>query len=188
MDASNTLNTLDLGIIALIGFSAIFGVMRGFVRESMSLVTWVTAAFIATFYCTKVAAYLTFISMMGLRYLIAFLLLVMVTLIIGGIVSFWISRLITLTGFSITDRVVGTMFGVLRGILVVAIAVLVAGSSTLVQQPLWKTSQLIPHFQPLAAWIKTSLPDDLLKKFSQPSSPAQATPQSLPQGLGLGSH
>lgn len=163
--AATTLNNVDLGIIALISISAIFGIMRGFVREAMSLVTWVTASFIATFYCTKVAAHLTFISMVGLRYLIAFLFLVMVTLIIGGIVSFWIARLITLTGFSITDRIVGILFGVVRGGLIVAIAVLVAGGSSLVQNPLWQTSMLVPHFQPVATWIKSSLPEDLLKKF-----------------------
>jgi membrane protein required for colicin V production len=166
----DSLNTLDLGIIALVSISAIFGVMRGFVKEAMSLVTWITAIFIATMYCTTVANHLTVISLLSLRYLIAFLLLVLATLMVGGLISHWVSRLITLTGFSVTDRIVGTLFGTVRGVLVVAIALLVTENAIFAQQnTLFKHSILIPHFKPVANWIKKSLPEDLLHKLLGPN-------------------
>ncbi len=166
----DSLNSLDLGIIALVGISAIFGVMRGFVKEAMSLVTWITAIFIATVYCTTVANHLTVISLLSLRYLIAFLLLVLATLMVGGLISHWVSRLITLTGFSITDRIVGTLFGTVRGVLVVAIALLITENAIFAQQnTLFKHSVLIPQFKPVANWIKQSLPEDLLHKLLGPN-------------------
>jgi membrane protein required for colicin V production len=173
----DSLNTLDLGIIGLIAVSAIFGVMRGFVKESMSLVTWITASFVATMYCTTVANHLTIISLLSLRYLIAFLLLVLVTLMIGGLISHWVSRLITLTGFSVTDRIVGTLFGMARGVLIVAIALLVTENAIFAQQnPLFKKSLLIPQFKPMAVWIKKSLPDDLMHKLFGPNLDSSTQP------------
>ncbi|MEY3182291.1 MAG: hypothetical protein RLZ35_276 [Pseudomonadota bacterium] len=166
----DNLNALDLGILGLVGISSIFGVMRGFVKESMSLVTWIAAVLIATVYATTLANYLTVISLVSLRYLIAFLLLVLVTLVIGGLISHCISRVINATGFSVTDRIVGTLFGALRGVLIVAIALLITENAIFAQQNvLFKKSVLIPTFQPVANWIKKSLPEDLLNKLLGPN-------------------
>lgn len=163
MDA---LNTLDLGMIAVVGVSAIFGVMRGFVRESLSLVTWVVALFVATVYASDLANYLTVVSLLSLRYLIAFLLLVLLVLILGGLLSHFISRLIMVTGFSVTDRIVGTLFGLVRGALILAIALLVVENAHFAKQnPLFQQSVLLPQVQPLTDWIKQHVPADLMQKL-----------------------
>lgn len=184
MDGIHNLNPIDLGIIAVISISAIFGIMRGFVKEALSLVTWITALFVATFYCTTIADHMTIITMVGLRYLIAFLLLILVVLIVGGLISHWITRLITLTGFSITDRFVGTLFGIARGALVVAITVMVVGSSNLTNMPLWTGSTLIPTFLPMANWIKSSVPEDLIHKITM-DHPLSADTNKRAQAQGI---
>lgn len=178
----NNINLVDLSIIFVVSLSAIFGILRGFVREAISLVTWITALFVATFYCTTVADHLTVISMAGLRYLIAFLLLVLVVLIIGGLINHWISQIISLTGFSVTDRITGAIFGIARGVLIVAIVIMIVGRSSLVQQPLWIHSSLIPQLQPIADWIRNSIPEDLINKITLDQKPTQkpATPPSAP--------
>jgi len=157
-------NWLDYGILALIAVSVIMGIVRGFVREAMSLVTWVVAITVGVLYCQPVAALFTSISMEGVRLLLAFILLALSTLIVGGIISYFLARLIQFTGFSITDRLIGVLFGLARGAVVISLLVMLAEPTPFKNDVLWKESKLVPRFQPMAAWMKDKLPSDLLKK------------------------
>jgi membrane protein required for colicin V production len=162
----HTMNWLDFGIIVLIGMSVLMGIIRGFVREAMSLVTWVTAIVIGFTYCEWVANnWLASITMIFLRYLVAFILLALFTLIMGGILSYVISKLINFTGFGVTDRIIGTVFGFARGAAIVAIVILFAGSSPIAKDKIWVESQLVPRLQPLSIWMKERVPEDLMKKL-----------------------
>lgn len=158
-------NWLDYGILALIVVSVIMGIVRGFVREAMSLVTWVVAIVVGVLYCQPVAALFTSISMEGVRLLLAFILLALSTLIVGGIISYFLARLITFTGFSITDRLIGILFGLARGAVVISFLVMLAEPTPFKNDPLWRESTLVPRFQPMAAWMKDKFPTDLFKKF-----------------------
>lgn len=158
------MNWVDAGIVSIIGISVIMGVIRGFVRESLSLVTWVSAIALGVLYFERVSNLFTSISMMGLRYILAFVSIVLTVLIIGGILSHLISRLIKFTGFGATDRIIGTLFGLARGALVVAAAIMLASPTPLSKDTLWTESTLIPRFEPLAFWMKEKIPADMLKK------------------------
>lgn len=161
-------NWLDYGILILIGVSVLMGIVRGFVREAMSLVTWVIALSVGILYCQPVAALFTSISMEGVRLLLAFILLALTTLIIGGIISYFLARLIHFTGFSITDRIIGILFGLARGMVVISLLVMLGEATPFKNDALWKESKLVPRFQPMSLWMKDKLPDDIfgfLKKF-----------------------
>ncbi len=158
-------NWLDYGILALIVVSVIMGIVRGFVREAMSLVTWVVAIVVGVLYCQPVAALFTSISMEGVRLLLAFILLALSTLIVGGIISYFLARLISFTGFSITDRLIGILFGLARGAVVISFLVMLAEPTPFKNDPLWQGSKLVPRFQPMASWMKEKFPTDLFKKF-----------------------
>lgn len=158
-------NWLDYGILALIAVSVLMGIVRGFVREAMSLVTWLLALSVGVLYCQPVAALFTSISMEGVRLLLAFILLALTTLIIGGIVSYFLARLIHFTGFSITDRIIGILFGLARGVVVVSLMVMLGEVTPVKNDTLWKESKLVPRFQPMSQWMKDKLPSDFLKKF-----------------------
>lgn len=162
------LNEIDYGIVAIISVSVLFGLLRGFVREAMSLVTWIVAAILGTLYCDEVAAWFTSISIVGVRLLLAFILIVLVTLIAGGIISHLISKLIQSTKFSITDRIVGILFGLARGVAIIAIVILMVKPSIIAKKEIWKTSVLVPQFEPTSLWIKSKLPEDLLKFYDNP--------------------
>lgn len=158
-------NWLDYGILGLIAVSVLMGIIRGFVREAMSLVTWVVAIAVGILYCGPVSALFTSISMEGVRLLLAFILLALTTLIIGGILSYFLARLIHFTGFGITDRIIGILFGLARGVVVIALMVMLAEPTPFKNDVIWKESTLVPRFQPMAHWMKGKLPEDLLKKF-----------------------
>jgi len=159
-------NWVDYGILSLIGISVLMGIIRGFVREAMSLITWITALVLGVLYCEPLSELFTRISMVGLRLILAFVLIVLTTLIIGGITSHLISRLIKFTGFGVTDRIVGVLFGFARGAVVVAIGIMFALPTPLVKDKLWQESTLIPRFQPLSIWMKDKIPEDLIKKLN----------------------
>lgn len=161
-------NWVDYGIIGIVSLSILIGMVRGFVREAMSLITWIAALTAGVVYCETAANWFSGISVVGIRLLLAFVLIVLAILVLGGIISHLIGQLIRSTKFSITDRIMGTVFGGARGAAIVAAIILVTSSTFVVNEPLWQASTLIPEFNPLSTWLKEKLPDDLMNKLFDP--------------------
>lgn len=170
---------IDFGIILIITISALISLYRGFVKEFISLVTWVTAVWVAINYADQLALYLpeelngtelTFggmnIALDNLRIGIAFIALVVVTLIVGAIVNGVIGALIKHASLSITDRFMGLIFGAVRGAVIVVIFVMVAGLSQFPKTPWWTASNFIHPFQEIAMQAITFLPGRIAKNFS----------------------
>ncbi|MCX8600310.1 MULTISPECIES: CvpA family protein [unclassified Gilliamella] len=148
------MNWVDFTIIGVIVFSALISIVRGFVREALSLISWVLAFFIASRFYVYITGYLTFFESDIIRIAVAIAILFVATLIVCGIVSYIIAQLVQKTGLSGTDRVLGICFGVLRGILVVAAVLFFVDTFTpLSQSPYWTQSQLIPHFHFIIRWF-----------------------------------
>ncbi|MGL4861124.1 MAG: CvpA family protein, partial [Enterobacteriaceae bacterium] len=75
-------------------------------------------------------------------------------LIVGAIVNYTIGLLVSKTGLSGTDRLLGVCFGALRGVLIVsAILFLLDTFTPLAQSEPWKQSQLIPQFRHIITWF-----------------------------------
>lgn len=147
-------NYIDWIIIGIIAFSAIVSLLRGFIREVISLVTWVVAFFVAANFYPYLAEYLTQINTPDLRNAASMAILFIVTLIVGGIVNYILGQLVDKTGLSGTDRVLGACFGLLRGVLIVAAILFFVDTFTNAKNTeLWKTSELIPHFGFIIDWF-----------------------------------
>jgi membrane protein required for colicin V production len=95
----------------------------------------------------------------------AFAVLLILTLVVGGLVNYLLGQLVDRTGLSGTDRVIGMLFGAVRGVLLVVIVVLLAGLTPLPSEPWWQQSSMIAHFQELAAWLQSLLPPDIAERF-----------------------
>lgn len=148
------MNWVDITIIGIIAFSASVSIIRGFVREALSLVSWVLAFSIAGHFYTYITQYLTYFENDMVRIAVAITILFFATLLVCSVVSYVIGQLIQKTGLSGTDRVLGICFGVLRGILVVAaLLFLVDTFTSLSKSPYWTESQLIPHFHFIIRWF-----------------------------------
>ena len=151
---------VDIIVIGLIAFSILVSLWRGFISEVLSLAGWVVAFFVASSFYPYLSSYLTQVNSVYLQnseYLrngIAAAILFILTLIVCGIITALLSKLIDTTGLSATDRVLGGAFGALRGILIVAaILFFVDTFSSASQTELWKESQLIPHFDFIVKWF-----------------------------------
>ena len=148
------MNWVDYAIIGVIILSALISIVRGFVKEALSLISWVLAFFIASRFYMYITSYLTCFDSDVIRIAVAIAILFISTLIVCAIISYIIGQLVQKTGLSGTDRVLGICFGVLRGILVVALVLFFIDTFTpLSQSQEWKQSQLIPHFHFIIRWF-----------------------------------
>jgi membrane protein required for colicin V production len=158
---------LDLVIIGIILISALISLVRGFVKESISLTSWILAGFIAFRYFSALAELLLpYIESPTLRTGTAFSILFVCTLIIGAIINFMASQMVSKTGLSGTDRALGVVFGGARGVLIVTMLVLLAGLTPMPDESWWQESASIEYFVTIASWLKDILPQDIASRFS----------------------
>lgn len=158
---------IDLAILGVIALSSVISIIRGFVKESISLVTWVVASIVAFRYFMPLADLLEpFVNSLTLRQWISGGILFIATLIVGAIVNFIVSQLVSKTGLSGTDKVLGVVFGAARGVLIVSMLILVANLTPMPGTQWWQDSALIGFFQQLADWIRAVIPHDLGAEFS----------------------
>ncbi|GAA5218948.1 CvpA family protein [Corallincola platygyrae] len=146
---------IDFLILGVIALSALISLVRGFVKEAMSLVSWIAAFFISsTFYRDLSAILADSIEDALIRDGVSALLLFICTLILGALINYIISQLVQKTGLSGTDRVLGICFGAVRGGLVIcAMIFLMTKFFQFADRPWWQASELIPHFEVIIDWF-----------------------------------
>lgn len=160
---------VDIVIIGLIAVSSLISVFRGFVKEALSLTTWALAFVLAMTYAQTLAQHLPpSLSDPMLRAAVGFAVIFIGILVLGGVLGILAGMLVQKTGLSGTDRSLGVVFGFVRGVLVVGVVVLLAGVTSLPQEPWWQESFLMDHFVRLALWMRGFLPEDLQSGFSFP--------------------
>lgn len=149
------LTWVDWAIIAIIIISCLISLKRGFVKEALSLVTWIIAGVVAWMFGGALAQHLTdFIEMPSARIIAGCAILFVATLLVGALVNFLISELVRVTGLSGTDRFLGMVFGGARGALLVVVLTGLLSLAPVQQDPWWQQSSLIPHFLIVADWSK----------------------------------
>jgi membrane protein required for colicin V production len=160
------LNWADYVILGIIVLSTFISLIRGFIKEAISLATWVMAVWVVLKFTPFVSSYLTqLVEVPSLRLGIAALILFISTLIIGALINYIIGQLVEKTGFSGTDRTLGAVFGILRGVLVVGLMVILAGLTPIPQDPWWKQSYFLPLFQEKVDAYKVYLPPQIAEHF-----------------------
>mgnify|MGYP001594373402 FL=1 len=153
---------IDVVILALIVLSAILSLFRGFVKEAVALATWLIALWVAmTFYEELAAVLAQWIELASARKITAFGLLFVAVLLLGAIVNFVAGMLVSRTGLTGTDKLLGIVFGVARGGVIVAILVLLGGLTPFPPDPWWQDSQFLDYFEEFALWMRNFLPGEI---------------------------
>jgi len=158
---------LDFLIVGVIALSALISLIRGFVKESISLLSWIAAGIVAFRYFSAMAELLEpYLADPTIRSMAAFAVLFISTLIIGAIINFIMSQLVSKTGLSGTDKALGVVFGGARGVLIVTMIVLLASLTPMPEAQWWQDSAMVGFFQQLAEWVKGIIPADAVESFS----------------------
>ena len=157
---------IDYALLAVVGISGAVSLMRGFLREVLSLIGWVAAFWVAIAFSGEAATLIeAHVSAPSVRHAIAFAVLFVGVLLLSGVVLHLMGLLVEKTGLSGTDRTLGILFGVLRGVVIVGLLVLLAGLTPLPRDPWWSRSVFLPHFERVANEIRAYLPPDIQERI-----------------------
>lgn len=146
---------VDLVIVAGCFASAAFGAMRGFARETLSLVTWIAGIWLAWNFSWVVSYFLgEWVAAPELKVWVGRAIVFVVVLFVGGLAGQMAGSLVKETGLSGTDRVLGSLFGLGRAAIVLGLAVLVLEMTGLDEDPWWRGAKLSPYGDRIAAGIR----------------------------------
>ena len=139
----------DYAILGIILASALVGLLRGFLREVASVLIWILGFWVAVRYARDVGDAFRFIKSGEDRLIVGYAVIFVAALIASTVAGMLLKKLVESSGASAGDRSLGTLFGALRGVVVVT-ALILLGSAALVPQPRWwRESKLIPYATPL---------------------------------------
>lgn len=154
---------VDYLIVAIIVLSGLISLARGFISEALSLAAWILAFWVALEFSPQGAALVAEVvaAPPSLQTAIAFFVLLLGALLLAAIVNYLVRQLVEKTGLTGTDRVLGVVFGVARGVAIVTLLILLAGITPIPQDPWWQHSLLLGYFQGLALWVRSWMPPDM---------------------------
>lgn len=151
------MNGADYLIIGVLTFSVILGMVRGFVRESIALLAWLGGLWLAWRYAPLVEPLLDgLVDDPPVSTWVARAIIVVSVVIVGWMVAAALNYVLRHSSLSImVDRLLGVLFGVLRGAVVVAVFVILGQTVQLDEASWWKRSRLVPYAAEFAGWIRT---------------------------------
>ena len=173
---------IDIIIAIALVVSIIVGFVRGFVKESISIATLVIAIWASLYFGPAVGEVSqSWLSSVEMQTWFGRILVFAIVLSIGGLLGWGISKLVRLSVLSGLDRMMGSLFGMARGIIVVALLVIGGQFSGFDNDDWWLESRLLPYFEEVADWIKVMAPVGY--ELIIPDEVASELPVDLPMEL-----
>ncbi|MDO9011812.1 MAG: CvpA family protein [Gallionella sp.] len=155
---------LDYAMIGIMLVSLLLGLWRGLVYEVLSLLGWPLAFVLSRMFAADLEPLLP-ISQEVARVALAYALVFIVVLIVWGMLVWLFAKLIKAVGLGVLDSVLGGVFGLLRGVLVILALVWLAGMSDLPEQSLWRDAQFSRVAEDVAMQTKVWLPDNIARRI-----------------------
>ena len=169
---------IDIIIVVIFLISTTIAFLRGFVREAISITTWIAAIWLALRYSEQVAFLLPDAidganfsigeggQLSNLRVGIAFVLIMIGTLIFGALINFVLSQIMKTHILRGVDRILGMFFGLARASVIITILTMTAAAFTAMPETsTWKSSRLIKPFEHAAMWVVQLLPEHYAQRF-----------------------
>ena len=170
---------IDIGIIIILLISIAVAIFRGFVKEAVSLASWIIAIWLAMTFSHQVALFLpasideasislsqSEVEVSKLRVGIAFVLIIIGTLIAGALLNYILSHLTKNRAIKGIDRILGGFFGFFRGTAIIVLLILAASYTNFPLSETWKSSQILQPFEEVAKKAIELMPPEFSKYFS----------------------
>ena len=155
----------DYGVLAILSLSMVVGVLRGLLRELVMLLGWIAAFVLATMFAGRITPLMPESLGPVLTPLLAYLAIFVGVLLVAGFIALLLTLLAKSAGMGALNRLMGSGFGLVRGLLVVLALVLVAGLTPLPKEPFWKNAVSSGAFETAVVAMRSLLPDDLGKRI-----------------------
>lgn len=153
----------DYTLIAILVLSVLLGLWRGLVYESLSLAGWPIAFVLSKLFAPSLAPMMAGEATM--RMVLAYVVVFIAALLVWSALVWLVSRLIKAIGLGVLDRVLGGVFGLVRGVLVVLVLVWLAGLTRMPEQSFWRNAQTSKAAEDVALWGKVWLPDNVAQRI-----------------------
>lgn len=160
------MTSFDFVVIAIMVISVLISVMRGAVKEIFGLLAWIVAFAVGTYYTSDFTLLLPkSITNESIRSVVAFVVLFLATWLFMALLTVSMSRLITQSVLSEANRVLGALFGVIRGLVIILTVVSIAGMTALPKNPIWRDAILSGPFETTVTMLKPWMPEDFAKRI-----------------------
>ena len=151
---------IDIIVLLVLFASLIFGFFRGFVKELLSLMAWAFAFFVAYYFSSSVAIMLPFEAEFSIKYVGSFVLIFISVLIISSILIKFLSTFIHKIGLGASNIILGGLFGILRGVIIVYFLIFVFEKLSLAEESSWQKANSIVLIKLLVEKTFPYLPQD----------------------------
>ena len=150
---------VDWVVVAIVALSTLLSLLRGFTREALSLLGWIAAFVIAYVFAGELASRMTgLVSNITARYIAAWLLLLVGVLLVTGLLSMLMAQMVRATGLGTLDRLLGTIFGFARGVIIVLVLVFLIRELLPPRDQVWLyQAHLMPQIDALLNWAMQML-------------------------------
>ncbi len=173
---------IDIIIMVAIVVSIVVGFLRGFVKEAISIAALLIAIWAALYFGPAVGDVSeSWLSSEELQMWFGRILVFAVVLSVGGLLGWGISKLVRHSVLSGMDRLMGSLFGAGRGVLLMAVFIIGGQFAGFNNDDWWLKSRLVPHFEIVADWIKVMAPKGF--ELLMPDEQAETLPIDVPEEL-----
>ena len=156
----------DYVVIGIVAVSLLFGLWRGVVGEVIALVAWGVGIFAAIEFGAAVGhSVFAGLSDPALRTLAGCVVIFVGILVSMAVLNMVVRSMVKALGLSVSDRILGMIFGLARGVLVCMVLVGLGGMTSAPTQSWWKNATLAAPLETVVMAVKPWLPDDLAKRI-----------------------
>ncbi len=153
-------NYIDIIIVVIVFFFAMRGLLRGFVKEIISLAGILFSIWAAFTYYPVIVPYLNFLQNSAWRNIGAYIIIFIVGILVANMLIIILQRIISIAFLSWADKLLGCCFGFLKGLLICAILITILRAffndiSTIDQ------AITIPYLNMLMEYVQTHIPSDI---------------------------
>lgn len=159
---------VDYIIIAIIVVSTLISLIKGFAQQAVSLASWLLAFYLALRFSSGLSLYLEqYIGLESARQAVAFFLIFVVVILAGAAIGFIASKLVSAAHLGLGDRLLGLLFGTVRGVVIVLTVTFFLGMSPLVDEPWWDESMLLGYSRELMVLVLGWMPENFSETLFQ---------------------
>src|SRR5882757_2352681 len=145
----------DVLILLLLLASTAIGLLRGFVREAASLVFWIIAIWAAWKFGTVVEPHLGgLLADPSVAPWVGRLVILVLILLVGWVAGMLLSYFTRSIGLGPLDRVIGVLFGIVRGMVLVGLIIIGGELLHMNQEDWWNRSKLVPYGETIGDWLR----------------------------------
>jgi membrane protein required for colicin V production len=145
----------DVLILLVLLGSTLIGLLRGFVREAVSLAFWIVAIWAAWKFGPTVEPHLGgLLADPRIAPWVGRFVILMLVLLIGWVIGMLLSYFTRSMGLGPLDRAIGLLFGILRGMVLVGLMIIGGELLHLNQENWWGRSKLVPYGETVGDWLR----------------------------------